>query len=111
MGRCHCLPDSLLGIIGGTLAIALLLALLIGLKRNRVEKHELLSPNEGIWRSFKNALLVMLVFGLAEGILTGLFSGLVGGGSHRANFRTERWVILWIRSFSSTLYSPLLALV
>jgi hypothetical protein len=55
--------------------------------RKHLSKHSMLSQNEGIRRSGKNALFVMLVvglclglgFGLAGGIVVGLFMGLFAG--------------------------------
>ncbi|MBD2100689.1 NACHT domain-containing NTPase [Leptolyngbya sp. FACHB-261] len=66
----------LFGLLGGLL-FGLILGLLGGLSGFEVERKAI--PNQGIWRSASNAVIVGLLFGLSVGLLGGLLSGLSAG--------------------------------
>lgn len=59
------------GVIGG-----LILQLLVGLRGPEIETKAI--PNQGIWRSARNAGIIGLVGGLIGGLLGGLVGGLMG---------------------------------
>jgi hypothetical protein len=50
-----------------------------GVSRKKLVERLSLSPNEGIWRSCKNGLLVGLLVALPVGLIAGLFAGLLIG--------------------------------
>jgi GTPase SAR1 family protein len=65
------------GVVVG-LVVGSLSGLVVGLSGRRLERLSL-SPNEGVWRSGKNGLLVGLVFGQAVGLLVGPICGVITG--------------------------------
>ncbi len=79
---------SLLSFLSGILSIALLIgpccALFLGLlnvlSSDQLTERTHLVPNEGIWRSAKNGLVLGIVFGLPMGLLAWLLMGLPSSG-------------------------------
>jgi hypothetical protein len=70
------------GLIAGllvALSIGLLVALSFGLTSKQEIERNALSPGEGLTRSLKNGLIVVLSFGLIAGLLAGLRTGLSFG--------------------------------
>ena len=71
-----------IGLIGGLVTVlgyVLLTGPLLGLSGRQLLERLSLSPNEGIWRSGKNGLVVWLFFVLIGGLIGGLGYGLIGG--------------------------------
>lgn len=66
------------GLVAG-LGHGLFIGLLVGLSGRQLPERLSLFPNEGIWRSGKNGLIVGLVYGLIVGLIFGLPFGLVVG--------------------------------
>lgn len=64
------------GLVGG-LVVGLLFGLFVGLVSGEMDSKTI--PNQGIRRSLKNALFVVLSFVLIEGLFLGLVVGLSGG--------------------------------
>lgn len=65
--------------LGFILLVALVSGLLFGLVGATMTERAHFSPNEGIWRSGKNGLVIGLLVGTLAGLATGRFSGLPGG--------------------------------
>jgi NACHT domain len=68
----------LFGLVVG-LVFGLVVGLVVGLSERQLTERLALSPNEGMRRSLKNGLLLMLVIGPVGGLLFGLVIGPVGG--------------------------------
>ncbi len=66
------------GLIVG-LAVGLVFAVMTGLSGKGLSERLSLFPNEGVWRSGQNGLVVTLIVGLVFGSFAGLFSGLIAG--------------------------------
>jgi DNA polymerase III delta prime subunit len=73
------------GLVSGLIS-GLVIGLLFGLSSKKMDKHNLVTPNQGIWRSARNGILIGLVIGLISGLVSilisgqaiGLFVGLLG---------------------------------
>jgi hypothetical protein len=73
------LVDGLTFGLVGVLVGVLVVGLVGGLSSERLPKHNLFIPNQGIWRSARNGVLYGLVGGLGFGLVVGLTFGLTSG--------------------------------
>ncbi|NEO93272.1 MAG: NACHT domain-containing protein [Moorea sp. SIO3G5] len=59
------------------LVVGLIRGLMVGLESSEIETKT--SPNQGIWKSARNAITVWLMYGLIGGLMFGLMAGLTEG--------------------------------
>jgi DNA polymerase III delta prime subunit len=72
------LSGAVAGLFVGLYA-GLFSALLLGLSDKRMDKHNLVTPNQGVWLSMRNGLRIGLIFGLILGLISRLLLGLISG--------------------------------
>jgi hypothetical protein len=97
--------ESFLWMLLLVLVPTLFIAMMLGLRKEKLEKKHRTSPNQGIWRSAWNSLVIGLIYGPTIGLLLGLLSRAVireGGafGNFVIGFETGLIIGLFIGLFS-----------